>query len=294
MKYFTREWFDTRNGSNTYQFLNIAKEAENFSEEYFQSLYKSRLEEHLQTWLEMSKLTVDDVFPSDAWTSFSTVDQNGNFVDASTMVSAEEFEKIRQGILQQQQEAREKFVPVVYEEEKLTKEFHDNMLLGHMQYLESILPKDIIKDIADTRVFALNVVSEEIWERIHQFCSLKEERAYKVEKEFQEYYNRIYPQLPEKMQKYYGFHDCRVTGMEQDGSEITIGLDHSGGFSPVCKVIYHNAELLEPDNIVGATWLCDEIYPLQEGYELHTALQDRSGEYRFLTIRAGDVDFITD
>jgi hypothetical protein len=293
MKYFTKEWFDMRNGSWIYLLMTIAEEAETFSEEYFQSLYKNRLEKQLKMCKEMSERTVDDVYPASSFNNLSTMDEDGNFLDVSTLVSANEYEKIKEEILRKEQEARDNYVPAVYEEEKLTKQFHDNFI-AKIRYLELILPQDILRDVADTRVLALDVVSQEIRDRIYQFCSDKEERALKVEREFREYDKRISSRLPEKIRKNYGFHDCRVTGFSQQGTDAVMELDHRGGFTNVCKVIYRNAVLLEQEDIVGTCWIYDEIYILEETYEFHAVLQDGIDEYKYFTLRAADIDFITD
>jgi hypothetical protein len=294
LKYFTREWFELRNGSNIYEFMTITKEAEAFSEEHFQNLYKAKLEDFLNNYKEMSKLTVDDIFPVNSWSNISTIDKDWNFVDVSTIVTAEVYQKIKEEIARKEQEARARFVPIVYEEEKLIQQFHDNNFKGRLKYLESLLPEDIMKDIADIRLLALDEVSKEIWDRIYLFCSIKEAQTSKVEKEFQEYYNLSSPKLPEKIQHNYNFHDCRVTSYEQQGKEVTIGLDHSGGFTNVCKVIYHNAVVLEQEDIVRACWLDSEIYAMEEGYEFHAVLQGEDILYKYLTLWAADVDFITD
>lgn len=291
MKYYTKEWFHTREGSNTYELLQTANEAATYNEGYYQTLYNDRLQEHLNTNLEMSKLTVDDVFPLDAWGSVSTIDTDGNFVDVTSMVSTEEFEKIREGIRREELKARERFVPIVYDEELLTKQFQDRMN-GRRAYLEVLLPQDIIKDVADTRVLALDIAAPEIYDRISWYCREREEKSYRIEQDYQEYYQRIYPMLPEKLQKYYGFHDCRVTGYEQQGTEVIITLDRYGGYSNVSKIIYHDVTILEGNEITGFVWVYDEIYPLEEGYEFHAFLQGGDGEIKYFTLKAADVDFI--
>lgn len=290
MKYFTREWYETREGSNLYFFLKTAKEAEFFYEEYYQTLYQSRLSEHLNSCLEMSKLTVDDVFPLDAWSNISTIDEKGNFIDAASLVSIEEFERIKQDIRCKELEARANFVPIVYDEEILSRQFQENMK-DKQEYLRTILPSDIIRDVADIRVLAFDYASKDICDRIYRYCMVKEDKTYQIDEDYRAYYEGIHPSIPEKIKKHYGFHDCRVTSLEQLGDEITVTLDIRGGQTEVNQMIFHKADIIEQEEIIGGVWLSDEIYLLEDGYEFHASLQKEDGKIRYLTVRAEDVDF---
>lgn len=101
-------------------------------------------------------------------------------------------------------------------------------------------------------------------------------------------------QLPEKIRKEYGFHDCKVTHYEQQETDVIIELDHRGGFTTVCKVIYHEATIIEQDNIEGSWWIYDEIYLMNGAYEFNAALQDENGKVRYFTVNASDINFIKD
>ncbi|HWT76741.1 MAG TPA: DUF4085 family protein, partial [Mobilitalea sp.] len=222
------------------------------------------------------------------------VNQDGEFVDAADYLSKEELERIREGIRREEQEAYNNFVPEVYDEEVLTKQFHVNILNERVKQLKAILPEDIQKDIADIRVLAFDEASEDIYKRILEFCLHKEERALKIEQDCQNYYDSIAEQLPENIRKKYGFHDCRVINFEQNGTDAILELDQRGGYSNVCKVIFHNAEVLEQEDIAGSWWLYQEIY-LRDGlYEFHAMLHDENGVLRYLTLTAADVEFVKD
>ncbi len=293
MKYFTKEWFKLRDGTDIDLLMCVTKPAESFSEEYFEKLYACMLKQHLRLHKEMSELTAEDVFQPGAWDSLAIVNEEGEFTDASQFLPPEEIEKIREEIRQKEQEAYDNFVPEVYDEEALTKQFEDNITCRKMQ-LEALLPEDILKDVADIRVLALHKVSKDIKERIRHFCTQKEELVFQTEQEFQKYCQSIESLLPEKIRKEYGFHDCKVIHIEQQGTDVIIELDHRGGSTKVNKVIYHDGVIIEQENIVGAWWISNEIYITKDAYEFHVALQDANGQVRYLTVRASDVDFIED
>lgn len=293
MKFFTREWFDLRDHSDIDLLMCVTKPAENFSEEYFQNLYHCLLKQHLRLHKEMSELTADDVFQPLRWDSLTMVNEKGEFVDASQLLTPEELERVREDIYQKEKEAYDKFEPHVYDEEALTKQFENNMHC-RMRQLEALLPEEILKDVADIRVLALNKVSEDIKISIRQFCAQNEEKINEIQQEFEKHVRSIEKVLPEKIRKEYGFHDCKVISIEQQGTDVIIELDHSGGFTDVCKLIYHNATIIEEDNIEGSWWIYDEIYIINDSYEFHTALRNELNQVKYLTIKASDIDFIKD
>lgn len=293
MKFFTREWFKLREGTDIDLLMCVTKPAETFSEEYFQNLYHCMLKQHLRFNKEMSELTADDVFQPTRWESLSIIDEEGEFMDASQILSPPELERMKDDIQRREQEAYDNFVPFVYDEDTLTNQFFDNMNCRKKQ-LETLLPEDILKDVADIRVLALNKVSEDIKQRIRQFCSKKEEKIFIVDEEFQKHQKNIVTLLPEKIRKEYGFHDCKITHFEQQGTDVIIELDHRGSYSNVSKLVYHNATIIEQEDIVGSWWIYDEIYILKDSFEFHTALQDEKSQVRYFTVKASDVDFIKD
>jgi hypothetical protein len=293
MKYFNKKWFELINGSNINMFMRVTKEAETFSEEYFQELYKFKLSEFLKLYQEISELSPDDIFNVGSWDTTEIENETGEHVDSSGQLSAHEFEQDKADIHLKEQEARDRYVPEVYDEELLTKKFN-NLFDEKKKHFEDNLPDEIKSDIADIRVLALDNVSKDIEKRINQFYGQKEEQAMMIDCEYQKYYKSIITQLPEKIQTKYGFHDCKATHFEQQGTDAILELDHSGGFTNVCKVIYHNAIVIEQENIIGTRWVRDEVYLVDGLYEFHAALQDENAQVRYLTIKASDIDFIMD
>jgi hypothetical protein len=293
MKFFTKEWFDLSKHSHIDLLMCVTKPAETFSEEYYQNLYSAMLKQHLRQHKQMSELTAEDVFGPREWEPLTIVNNEGEFTDAALVFSHEELEKALEGINHQMQEAYENYVPYVYNEEALIKQF-DEMLDRKKKLLEALLPEDILRDVADIRVLALDKASKDIKTRIRDFCAQNEAKVLETRQEYEKYYKSIESTLPEKIRKEYGFHDCRVTGLEQTGTDVIIDIDYRGGFTNVCKIIYHNAAVIEQENLVGSWWLYDEIYIMKDSYEFQAALQDEEGQIRYFTVRASDVDFIKD
>jgi hypothetical protein len=63
MNYFTKEWYELCQRTGDYLSLEEDKEAEFFSEEYFQQLYNQKLTEHLSLQEEIASYNFDDIYP---------------------------------------------------------------------------------------------------------------------------------------------------------------------------------------------------------------------------------------
>ena len=270
--------------------LKITTEAEYFSEDYYQRLYDKKLKEYLKTWKEMSELTVDDVYPRDAFLNFSFVSPEGEFIDVSASLQEDEFNKIRDDILRQEEEARDRFVPFIYDEEHKRQEFmerNDSIIARYREHL----PEDVLKDVADLRVLALEEVSENIYHRISEFCAKKDKEYCNIRDEYQNYYKSIEKYLPDKIKFNYGFHDCEIKSLEQQGQDVVMELGCEGSsYSKINKVVFRNANIVELEESKGSRWIYNEIYLVKEGYEFH-ALAQNDVKSSYITILAEDVDF---
>lgn len=88
--------------------------------------------------------------------------------------------------------------------------------------------------------------------------------------EYQEYYIKIEPLLPDCI-KNINMHDCRIVDSGFIGKNFHMNIDSSGGFCDLDKLTFVNAEILDRDiDLDGAWWLYDEIYIQPSNrYEMH-------------------------
>lgn len=289
MKYYTKEWIVLGTESQLNLLLKITPEAEHFSEDYYQWLYNKKLMEHLALCKEMSELTVEDVFPKDAFLDFCFLNSEGEFVDARDALPEEEFMKTQEQILRREEEARDRFVPFIYNEKHNSLEFK-NRIDCAITHFREYLPEDILNDVADIRILALEEVSESIYRRISDFCAKKEKERCSISDEYHNYYKRIEKYLPDKIKSNYGFHDCAIKLLVQQGQDVVMELGCEGGYSNVNKVVFRNACILEQEEASGSRWIYDEIYVVKEGYEFHVLVQN-DVKSSYITIVAEDVDF---
>jgi len=141
----------------------------------------------------------------------------------------------------------------------------DNMLL----YVKHRLPSEIYHRIRDIRLFALGYCTSEIYADIKKFSIENQKYTNQMMEEL--FSVRRLQEIPETISQNFNFHDCRVLQLEQSKEKnYIIHLDPSGGFTEYNKVTFVNAEVIkEEPNIIGLSWIYDEIYSTSNGYEVH-------------------------
>lgn len=161
----------------------------------------------------------------------------------------------------------------------------------------TMLPADILSQVADIRIMALGSCSSKVKQLIGKFCKAQGDMADAMVNAYADYWEKRYRHFPEHILENYGFDYCTVTAIGRDGDKIIMKLDNSGSNDDVNTVIWENAELLElEDGVVGARWVENELYqiPNKGGYEFHAVLEDEGGEMVYLTVKADNVAFIFD
>ncbi len=152
---------------------------------------------------------------------------------------------------------------------------------------------DILEQVADIRVMALGSCSSKVKQMVTKFCKHQMDLAQSMELAFNEYWEKYYHRIPDRILENYGFHYCTVTALGRDGDNIIMTVDNSKSNDDVNTVIWKNAQFLElEEGVVGAEWRENELYKRPEGgYEFHAVLEADDGELLYLTIQAEDIDF---
>lgn len=291
MKYFTKEWYKDTQKTDIHLLMSTTRKADKFDEKYFRNLYKKELNQFLKDEKEMCEMTEEDLFDESDWDEISVLNEDGHMINVSEIMSQEEVNELRNNILNEEKEVAENFEIEPYDEEKLIKQFEENHV-DKIECLKESLPVDILKDVADIRVLALDKASRHIKKRIEKYCRENEKRSDKVINEYSKYFGKIKNNIPKKILENYEFHDCEILSIEKIGNDIIFNLDNSGGFADVNKIKYKNAKILENNLDENAYWIYDEIYVLDEGYEFHIGISaNNEYDYDYISITATDVDF---
>lgn len=291
MKYFTKEYQNSMGKTNIHLLMRATKKAENFDQQYYEDLYEKELKNFLEEQKEICEMDEEDLFDESDWDEISVMDEKGNMVNVKEFMSEEEVEELRQSILEDEKEASENFEIEEYDEEKLTKQFKEGHL-DTIEYLKRNLPKDILDDVADIRVLALDRATRKIKKRIEKYCKENEKIVEQIDKKYYQYFKTIENKIPANIIENYEFHDCEILSIEKVGDDIIFNLDNSGGFTDINKIIYTNGEFLENNWQEDSYWIYDEIYLTDEGYEFHIGISSNNEYgYDYITLTASDVYF---
>lgn len=162
--------------------------------------------------------------------------------------------------------------------------------------MEERLPKEILEQVADIRVLALNITTKEVRQQLKELFERNEKQMRAVQKEcWEEYWKEYCPKVKEavgeEIQKAFNFHDSIITAVEMKEHELAFKMEPC--FSNVKKVIFKNYKILEQDGyLLGASWLYQEVHPAEGGNEYHGLLWKENGETGYLTIFAEEIVLI--
>ncbi|MBR6652870.1 MAG: DUF4085 family protein [Anaerotignum sp.] len=228
---------------------------------------------------------------------YETCQNSGWHLNMSVSKNAEEFnEEYYKDLYTRRRRAfvkEEKEVAEVLGEEfskaKAEVEFmnrHEDMV----KRMEENIPQNILAEVADTRVLALDIATKEVRQKLKAWCEGNMKQMHDVQ---DTYWKQICPELKdavgEEIQKNFNFHDAVIKSMEMKTDSLAFRMEHSD----VKKVIFKNYKILEQDGyLLGATWLYQEVYAVEGGNEYHGLLWKDGGKLAYLTIQAEDIEFV--
>lgn len=157
------------------------------------------------------------------------------------------------------------------------------------QQLISNLPGEILDNVADIRVLALNRCSKSVKEMISAFVT---ECNYNTKKAINDYEEYELAQFQDDKPDFIGkfsFHDCVIASMRKRGNDyhLTFELDDEDTWS-IRKLIFKNAVIINKERqLSGAWWLYEELHKTDTGYEA-CVLLDKKGLFEF-SIKCDDL-----
>ena len=162
-----------------------------------------------------------------------------------------------------------------------------------LELLRTRVPGGILEKVADIRLMALGVCTEEV------FAEMKAYREWCrkwTEKTQDEAWNmRCSQGLDKAWIGEHSLHDSVVLSLRREGEDLLIDFerDEDATWPEIKAVRFRDAEILKQEQpLEKAWWLYDEIWRTEEGdYEIH-ALLWRENEVFELTIRCRETELI--
>ena len=157
--------------------------------------------------------------------------------------------------------------------------------------LSAVIPKDILAEVADIRVFALNKATPAVHKKLRIYCDGAQRKVDETLKAYEDYYNSV--DVPSEIDDNLGFHDAVITSAEMKDGNLRLDFDISQSFATKSSVTFADAKILEKDTeFEGCVWLYDELYPVDGGYELHILAQAADMEHLvYFTVFCKDILF---
>lgn len=264
MRYLTKEWYNLCQQTA----LNFGMEVHNgcniYDEELYLQLYKIKEKEFIK--LQHEVYDVDPRF---------MLEQDGcSLVPADKFMSGEEIKEEDKVVYNMPSEEKDRIQKLIaeydsrppFDEEKSRKEFHLFQEVAQKDLTDK-LPYEILQQIADIRVFTLGFCTEII---LNQLESISEENKTEVTRILNEYTEAQQAEkIPQSIRGKFSFHDCEVTGLTINNN-VVISFDTQGGFTNHNMITFVDSEIIKQDeHIVGSTWLYEELYCTEYGYEAH-------------------------
>ncbi|MEG6521530.1 DUF4085 family protein [Desulfotomaculum sp. 1211_IL3151] len=265
MKYLTKEWYELCQRTGLHFGMKVHKGANVYDEALYLRLYKRKEKEFVKLQHEIYHVDPRFMLEQDGCT-LVPLDKfaNGGEINEGDKVvyrmSSEEKDRIQKLIAEYD-------VRPPFDEKKCRAEFRSIQETVKKETVDK-LPHELYQQIADVRVFSLGYCTKEI---LSQLKSLSKENEKKMNRILNEYSKAQQGErIPQMIRERFGFHDCEVIEFTVRKKDVVMRLDTRGGFTNFNMITFAASEIIkQEDYIVGSTWLYEELYRTENGYEAH-------------------------
>lgn len=289
MKYFTKEWYELMQNIHYTEGFEALKDKD-FTDEDIKDLYDKKLKE----WIEEEKEAYDDKPDySDFYEILESKEFNPTdwlFVDEKKKQVIEPSSKqevIEHLKLEEKQAMKEYIKRKPFDENKSEKEF--NEFYKSMLVANDMLPKWVYEKV-DKRLIALGYLPQKVFNKLKEQEIANKEKYDNIEKEAM---NNLYSQnISEEIYANFNFHDEVIKSFKSKDGNYIMKVTHSDFIeSYTVTVIFKDANIIEMEDLKfgKSIYLYDEIYKLDDGYEVHI-MYEYDG-LKYLTIKCSEIEF---
>lgn len=270
MRYLTREWYELGQHTDLHFDMRVHRGAKRYDDAMYSRLYKRKEKKFVESEREMYDLDPrfmleqdeSELIPLDAFVNGEVINDEDIIIHH---MSSEEKEDIQKLITEYDNRPP-------FDDERCKEEF---MLIQELAIKETVnkLPHKLYQQIADVRVFPLGYCTKDIFK---QLKALSMESEKEIDRIFDEY-SKVQDEenIPQCIKERFGFHDCELTEIIVGKKDIILRMDTSGGFTNFNEITFIEPEIIKQEGqIVGSTWLYEELYRIEDGYEAHILFAD--------------------
>lgn len=303
MKYFTKEWYNLMQRLD-YTICMKPVADKKYTDEDIAALYGKKLKAEIardrREYNEPPQFIEID-FDGAELDDFAFFDE-----ETGTMKRPESIEVVKRGYEEEKVRAEEEFANRPPFDPQETVEAFEARYKGGLEHGFSRFP-DWVKDEVDIRLIALDCLPKSVYEKLKTEQKQNKAAFDKIGREARKVLGEESKKIPERILSEFGFHDGRVLSLDQVGSDLIMTVEEDGvpyeGETPYVRVTFVNGKIVERDENLTfearyyeldgvqckaqCTWLYDELYKTEGGYEAHMLLADK--DLCYLTVACDDV-----
>lgn len=163
------------------------------------------------------------------------------------------------------------FLSEPFDDQAERRSFEDCYARELAQY-QTRTPADILSQVADVRMLALGLCTEEVWDAMEEYRRSCQET---VERTMEEYWAEYKSRGLDKLWTGdHSLHDSSVKALRQEGEDLVLEFDREEeDWRTVSRIRFRDPRILRQEApLENAWWLYDEIWPIEGGYEVHVLL----------------------
>lgn len=269
MKYLTKEWYELCQRTGLHFGMKVNKGAAFYDEELYLKLYKRKERKFVKIQHESYNFDPRFMLEQDGCTG----------VPIDKFVTGEEIKEEDIIVFHMTTEERESIQKMI-DEYDVRPPFDEKRCRDEFRYIQETykiidakekIPHELIQQIADIRIFALGYCTKEVLNQLKKISKKNEQKVNLISDEYSKAQQA--ENIPQYIKESFGFHDCEVTELSVD-KNIVMRFDTRGGFTDLNKITFVTSEIIkQEDHIVGSTWIYNELYRTENGYEAHMLFQ---------------------
>ena len=269
MKYLTKEWYQLCQRTGLHFGMKVNKGAAIYDEALYLQLYKRKERKFVKIQHESYNFDPRFMLEQDGCTGVP-IDKfvTGEEMDEEDIIVFHMTPEERESI---QKKIDEYDVRPPFDEKRCREEFRYIQETYKIKDAKEKLSNELIQQIADIRVFALGYCTKDVLNQLKKISKENEKKKNLIS----EGYSKVQQteNIPQNIKESFGFHDCRITELSVD-KNIVMRFDTRGGFTDLNKITFITPEIIKQDDyIVGSTWIYNELYRTENGYEAHMLFQ---------------------
>ena len=289
MKYFTKEWYELMQNIYYTEGFEILADKE-FTDEDIKILYGKKLNEWINEEKEIYEEKPDYSEFYDALENREFNPTDWLFVDEKKKEVIEPSTKeevIEHLKFEEKQAIKEYNKRKPFDSKKSEKEF--NEFYKSMLIINDMLPKWVYEKV-DKRLIALGYLPQNVFNKLKEQEIANKEKYDNIEKEAM---NNLYSQnISEEIYANFNFHDEVIKSFKSKDGNYIMKVTHSDFIeSYTVTVVFKEATIVENEDLKfgKSIYLYDEIYKLEDGYEVHIMFE--CDGLKYLTIKCSNIEF---